>query len=310
MEGIMSTAHSTRRDFIRQLAATGIALPHTLRRFGQEAMRTRAIPATGEVLPVVGFGSSKAVLEIPARGTEALEAVLRAFVARGGRVVDTSPRTEAIDAQFGRLLQLPELKDALFVTAKINTTGAQAGTDQMRQSQRLFGRRPLDLVQVESMRDVETHWPNLRAWKDAGDARYIGVTVSSDDAHGRLEAFMRTESPDFVHVNYSVVETRAEQRILPLAHERGMAVLINRPFMNGAYFRRVEGRALPPWAAEFDCATWAQFSLKYIVAQPAVTCVLAETTDPGHMADNLGAAFGRLPDDATRQRMRDLMRTV
>ena len=305
-----TTAQTTRRDFVRQLAVAGVLMPRSFRLLAQETLRTRSIPSTGESIPVVGFGSSKAVLEIPTRGTEPLEAVLRAFVALGGRVVDTSPRAESVDAEFGRLLQLPELRQRLFVTCKINTTGSQVGIDQMRQSQRLFGRQPLDLVQVESLRDVETHWPNLRAWKDAGEARYIGVTVSSDADHDRLEAFMRAQAPDFVHVNYSVVETRAEQRLLPLARDRTMAVLINRPFMNGSYFRSVQGRQLPAWTADFDCASWAQFSLKYILANPAVTCVLTETTDPGHMEENIRAGLGRLPDDAIRLRMRELALTL
>ncbi len=299
--------HTTRRDFLIRLTALGAVMPAATELFAQETMPTRPIPSTGERLPMVGFGSSKAVMEIPTEGPEPVERVLRMLVARGGRVVDTSPRTEAIDAQFGPLLNLPELRDRLFVATKINTNGRQKGVDQMRQMQRLFGRPTLDLIQVESMRDVETHWPNLRAWKDAGQARYIGVTVSSYGAYERLEEFMRSEPLDFVHMNYSVVETRAEERLLPLARDRGLAVLINRPFLNGAYFQRVEGRTLPDWAADFDCTSWAQFSLKYILANPAVTCVLTETTNPRHMEENMLAAFGRWPDQATRRRMRALL---
>ena len=165
----------------------------------------------------------------------------------------------------------------------------------------------MDLVQIQSLRDLETHWPNLREWKESGQARYIGVTVSSYNNYERLEAFMRREPLDFVHLNYSVAETRAEERLLPLAQDRGMAVLINRPFMNGSYFQRVSGRELPAWAADFDCTTWAQFSLKYILAHPTVTCVLTETTNPAHMEENIQAAFGRLPDEATTRRMRELV---
>ncbi len=301
---------TTRREFLLGMSALGLLLPRAAGALAQGTMPARTIPASGEQLPVVGFGSSKAVLEIPTEGTEPVERVLRRLVARGGRVVDTSPRTEAIDARFGPLLDLPGLRDRLFIAAKINTNGADAGVAQMRQTQRLFRRPTLDLVQVESMRDIGAHWPNLRAWKDSGEARYIGVTVSSDAAHDRLEAFMRAERCDFVHVNYSVVETRAEERILPLARELGMAVLINRPFMNGSYFQRLADRALPAWAADFDCASWAQFSLKYILSHPAVTCVFTETTNPAHMEENMHAAFGRRPDEATRGRMRALMREV
>jgi len=168
----------------------------------------------------------------------------------------------------------------------------------------------MDLIQIESLRGVEHHWPRLREWKESGEARYIGVTVAENFNHERLEAFMRAESPDFVHVNYSLMEPNAEERILPLARDRGFAVLINRPFMNGSYFGRTAGRALPAWAADFDCETWAQFSLKYILANPAVTVVLTETTDTAHMAENVAAGLGRLPDEATRRRMRETAATI
>ena len=171
-----------------------------------------------------------------------------------------------------------------------------------------LGRRTVDLLQVESLRDVDLHWPHVREWKDSGEARHIGVTVSANARQGLLERFMRANSPDFVHVNYSPMENGAEERVLPLARDLGMAVLINRPFMNGSYFGMVAGKELPAWAAEFDCETWAQFSLKYVLANPAVTCVLTETTDPAHMEENIRAAFGRLPDEVTRRRMRDLIR--
>ena len=308
-----TTSETTRRDFLMQLSGLGVLLsrpggvPAQVALPGQQALPTRSIPGTGETLPVVGLGSSKPVLEIPAEGTDPLAAVIRMLVEHGGRVVDTSPRTEDIDAEFGRVLMAPDLRDRLFLATKINTDGEEAGIEQMRQTQRLFGRRTLDVVQVESMRDLDAHWPNVREWKETGEARYIGVTVSSDRLHDRLESFMRTEPLDFVHMNYSVMETRAEERLLPLAQDLGMAVLINRPFMNGSYFGRVSGRSLPEWAAEFDCASWAQFSLKYVLAHPAVTCVLTETTNPEHMEENIQAAFGRLPDQANKRRMRELV---
>ena len=178
----------------------------------------------------------------------------------------------------------------------------------MRQNQGLVGGRTVDLLQVESMRDLDVHWPNVLRWKDSGEARYIGVTVSSNGQHETFESVMRAEPLDFVQINYSVMEPGAEDRLLPLARDLGMAVLINRPFMNGSYFGRVSGRTLPEWASEFDCESWAQFSLKYILAHPAVTCVLTETTNPEHMADNVGAGFGRLPEEATKRRMRELVR--
>lgn len=302
-----------RRAFLGRLAGAGAALaaPAAL---VEDAFRgtlpTRRIPGTEESLPVVGFGSSKAVLEIPREGTQPIARVMRMLLGRGGRVVDTSPRTPEIDTEFGRVLQDAEFRDRIFLATKLNTDDADEGVAHMRQNQRLFGRRTLDLVQIESLRGLDHHWPRLRAWRESGEARYVGVTVQSYDAYERLEGFMRRERPDFVHVNYSVVETRAEERILPLARDRGMAVLINRPFMNGAYFGRVQGRPLPEWAAACDCRAWSHFSLKYVLSNPAVTCVLTETTDPAHMEENIGGGLGRLPDEDTRRRMRELARTL
>jgi diketogulonate reductase-like aldo/keto reductase len=192
----------------------------------------------------------------------------------------------------------PEFRDRLFVTGKIDRMGKDAGIAQFRDVQRSYGRKTIDLMQIFSLTDVDTHWPTLRAWKESGEARYIGVTVSEMRLHDALEQFFTREKPDVVQV---------ENRLLPMAADRGLPVIINRPFMNGAYFRRLEKTPLPPWAAEFDCHTWSQFSLKYILANPAVTCVLAETTNPTHMEENARAAFGAVPDAAARLRMRQLI---
>ena len=304
---------TTRRDFLISLVGAGAVLATRLPALGntlsaQTTLPTRPIPGTGETLPIVGFGSSKPVLEIPTEGTEPVTAVIRVLLEHGGRVVDTSPRTPEIDEEFGQVLAAPEFSGRLFVATKINTDGEASGIEQMRQNQELVvGSRTLDLLQVESMRDLDVHWPNVRRWKDSGEARYIGVTTSSIGQHEAFEAFMRAEPLDFVQINYSVMEPNAEERLLPLAQDLGLAVLINRPFMNGSYFGHVSGRELPEWASEFDCESWAQFSLKYILAHPAVTCALTETTNPEHMEDNIGAACGRLPDEATKRRMRELV---
>ena len=303
---------TTRRDFLMGLAGAGAVLAAPRAVFGntlppQETLPTRPIPGTEETLPIVGFGSSKPVLEIPTEGTEPLFGVIRILLEHGGQVVDTSPRTPEVDAEFGEVLTAPEFSGRLFVATKINTDGEASGIEQMRQNQRLVGSRTLDLLEVESMRDLDVHWPNVRRWKDSGEARYIGVTTSNIGQHDAFEAFMRSEPLDFVQVNYSVMEPNAEDRLLPLAQDLGLGVLINRPFMNGSYFGRVSGRELPEWASEFDCESWAQFSLKYILAHPAVTCALTETTNPDHMAENIGTAFGRLPDEATKRRMRQLV---
>jgi diketogulonate reductase-like aldo/keto reductase len=300
----------TRRDFMKTIAGIGALSVAPRRLLARQTLPTRAIPSTGEQIPVVGFGSTKSVLESPTEGTAPIASVIRMLREYGGRVVDTSPRSEAIDRDFGRVLQEAEAIQPLFISAKIYTDGAENGIAQFRQTQRLYGRRTLDLLQVESVRDLEAHWPNVRSWKESGEARYVGVTVFLDRDHETLEAVMRREPLDFVHMNYSVVETAAENRLLPLARDRGMAVLINRPFMNGDFFQRVAERPLPEWAADFDCVSWAQFSLKYVLSHPAVTCVLTETTNPAHMEENVQAGFGRLPDEPTRARMAALLREL
>jgi diketogulonate reductase-like aldo/keto reductase len=276
----------------------------------QQQMPVRRIPSTGESLPVIGLGSSKVVQEIATKGQEPLAGVLRTLVAHGGKVVDTWPRNADNDAGFGRVIGAPELRDKLFVTTKIDQVGKDVGIAQFRQTQRLYGREKLDLVQIFSLTDVDTHWPSLREWKEAGHTRYIGVTVAEANLYERLEQFLAREKPDFIQVNYSITERGVEERILPLAADRGLAVLINRPFMNGTYFNRLEGRSLPPWAAEFECATWAQFSLQYILANPTITCVLTETSNPHHMEENARTAFAPVPDATARQRMRAFIDAV
>ena len=299
-----------RREFLVRLSSLGALCSLSFDIPARENLPRRPVPGTDEMLPVIGLGSTKPVRQISTKGTEPLEKVILALLDYGGTVIDTAPRPEAVDAEFGRVLNRPDIGDALFIAAKVNATGKDAGIAQFRQTQRLFSRRTLDLVQIESLTDLKTHWPSLRAWQDSGEARYIGVTVSHEDKYQALESFMRRESPDFVQFNYSVMETSAEARLLPIAQERGIAVLINGPFMNGDFFERISGHKLPDWAGEFDCASWAHFSLKYILAHSAVTCVLTETTNPRHMEENIQAAFGRLPDDAMKQRMREFAQSL
>jgi diketogulonate reductase-like aldo/keto reductase len=303
-----SSMTSDRREFLALAAASLLGWPAGA--IAQATMPTRRIPSSGEALPIVGFGSSKVVEEIAKNGEDPLRQVLKALAASGGKVVDTWPRNPANDSRFGQVINEPGLRDRLFVTTKIDRTGKDAGVAQFREAQRAYGRTTIDLAQIFSLTDLETHWPSLRAWKEAGEARYIGVTVSEPRLHDALEAFLRRERPDFTQVNYSITEREAEDRLLPLAADRGVAVLINRPFMNGTYFRRLEGKPLPSWAAEIGCTTWAQFSLKYILAHPAVTCVLTETSNPHHMEENAAAALGGLPDEAARRRMREFIATA
>jgi diketogulonate reductase-like aldo/keto reductase len=262
------------------------------------------------MLPVIGLGSSKVVEQIAQNGTDPLLNVLRALVAHGGKLVDTWPRNAENDAGFGRVAAMPEFSGKLFVTTKVDQVGKEVGVRQFRDALRNYQRSVIDLVQIFSLTDLDTHWPSLKEWKAEGAARYIGVTVSQDARHADLEEFLRRERPDFVQMNYSITERAVEERLLPFAADRGAAVVINRPFMNGAYFDRLEGKALPDWAREFGCETWAQFSLKYILANPSLTSVLTETSDPKHMEENLLTATGPLPNKRERRRMRELIATV
>ena len=301
---------TTRRDILAMLSAMGVAGLGPVRSLAQERMPLRTIPSTGEMLPVVGLGSSKVVSQVSINGPEALAAVLRALVANGGSVVDTWPRNPENDAGFGQVTSEPDLRDNLFITTKIDQTGKAAGIEQFRRTQQLYNRETVDLAQIFSLTDLDVQWPNLKDWKAEGHARYIGVTVSQYRLYEQLEDFLQRETPDFVQMNYSITERRAEERLLPLAADQGLAVLINRPFMNGSYFDRLEGRPLPEWAAEFDCTSWAQFSLKYILAHPTITTVFTETSNPAHMEENAQASYGRMPDSTARARMRTLIDEV
>jgi diketogulonate reductase-like aldo/keto reductase len=299
----------SRRDFLIHVAAWAAAPLLPARAAPRSAYPTRPIPKTGEPLPVVGLGTTKAVSQLAERGTSEFKILLRTLLDGGGTVVDTWSRSAALDELTGEALQAEGMVRDLFLATKVDAVGSEAGRAMLERTRRLYGKRS-DLIQVISLRDLKTQWSVLKDWKDTDRARYVGATVSSDANHEAMMDFMRGERPDFIQVNYSVVETQAERGVLPLAADLGIAVLINRPFMNGSYFSRVRGVALPEWAAEFDCHSWAQFSLKYILAHPAVTCVLTETTKPKHLLENLATAYGRLPDAKTKRRMREVMQFI
>jgi diketogulonate reductase-like aldo/keto reductase len=292
----------TRRELLA-LASAAALMPRTAAAQGR-AMPARAIPLTGETLPIVGLGSTRPVTEIAERGPGPVEAVIRTLVEHGGRVVDTWPRSDANDGAFGEIIAAADLRERLFVTINLEQEGAQAGREHLERTLKLYRRERADLVNVGSLIALDAQWPNLRAFKDDGRARYIGVTAAQAALYDQLEAFLARERPDFVEINYSVTERQAEQRLLPLCAERGIAVLISRPFMNGAYFERLASVPLPEWTEEFECTSWAQFSLQYILAHPAVTCVLTETTSAEHMRENALAAFAPAPGRRARRRMR------
>jgi diketogulonate reductase-like aldo/keto reductase len=268
------------------------------------AVLSRSIPVSGEMLPAVGLGTWR-VFDVGGSQPERapLRDVLKSLVALGGRVVDSSPMYGAAESVVGDLAADLAITDKLFLATKVWTSGRDAGVAQMEQSLRRLRAPRLDLIQIHNLLDWRTHLRTLREWRAAGRIRYLGVTHYTASAYDELERVLRAEPLDFVQVNYSLGEREAERRILPLARDRGVALLANRPFAEGALFQRVRAQAVPSWAAEFDCDSWAQFFLKWILAHPAVTCAIPGTSRPQHLVDNLKAAVGKLPDAAMRDRM-------
>lgn len=304
----MDSRQLTRRAIVQggTAAAAALALPPALR--AQTGMLTRPIPGTSENLSIVGYGDSALFKESAGSATDAqAKELIGVLIENGGSVIDLGP---ASHARVGQMLQALKLRDRIFLALRILAEGREAGIAQLEAARSAFGERPLDLVQVTNMQDLATQWKTLREWKDDGRIRYLGVSVSSYSFFEPLETFMRTERPDFVQLNYSLLEPRAEERLLPLAAEQGIAVITNRPFINGQYFSRVQGHPVPRWAADFDCTSWAQYGLKFILGHPAVTCAITETSRVSHARDNLRAGFGRLPDERTRQRMRTLIQNL
>jgi len=265
---------------------------------------TRPIPRTGEPIPAVGLGTWQA-FDVPRDGPErtAAKETLRALVAGGGTVVDSSPMYGAAEEAVGTLAAELGLGGKLFVATKVWTSGRDAGVRQMEASFRKLGVERVDLMQVHNLVDTDTHLATLAGWRTEGRVRYLGVTHYTASGHAALEAAIRKHRPDFVQLNYSVAEREAERRLLPLAQGEGVAVLVNRPVGQGRLFARVKGKPLPAWAAELDCASWAQVFLKFILGHPAVTCVIPGTRNARHLADNLGAARGRTPDARERARI-------
>jgi diketogulonate reductase-like aldo/keto reductase len=268
------------------------------------AMITRPIPSSGETLPVLGIGTWRSfdVGADPARRA-ALADVLRGLVGHGGSVVDTSPMYGRAEDAVGDLVDSLSLRPRLFLATKVWTTGKAAGLRQMEASERKLRARPLDLIQVHNLLDVDHHLDTLAGWKAEGRVRYVGVTHYTASAHAEVARVVAARPVDFVQINYSAAEREAEARVLPIARDRAVAVIANRPFASGELLGRLRRRPLPAWAAEIDCASWAQVLLKFVVSHPAVTCVIPATADPTHMEDDMRAAVGRLPDEPLRSRI-------
>lgn len=294
-----------RRLFLQWLAGLGAvsAIGPGIAAPTQVAIK-KIIPATGEKIPVIGMGSW---LSFDVGDDEAARAtrvqVLQAFFDQGGALIDSSPMYGTAQEVIGHSLRRIRNKSALFAATKVWIYGQWLGIKQMQAARERWGVARFDLMQIHNMLDWKTHLETLKAWKADGRIRYIGITTSHGRRHQEMEWALATEPFDFVQFTYNLSDRDAEQRLLPLAAERGIAVIINRPFDGGAQFGKVRGQPLPVWAAEFDCTNWAQFFLKFIVSHPAVTCAIPATAQAAHMIENMGAGFGRLPDAGTRLRM-------
>ncbi len=291
----------TRRRFIG--ASTAIA---AMPAFGSEAtMLRKPVPATGEQLPVIGLGTYN-VFDVDSTPVEiaARRAIVDKLVDATGSVIDTSPMYNRSERVVGDVIRSGTARGNLFLATKVWTDGATRGREQMQRSAELMNTRVIDLMQIHNLRDTRVHMPSIRQLQEEGRIRYSGLTHYTASAHGALEAEMREFKPDFIQINYSLAERDAENRVLPLASELGMAVLVNRPFQAGRLFQAVSGKAVPEWAQDF-AASWGQFFLKFIVSHPAVTCAIPATGKIHHMVDNLGAGLGPMPDAAMRERMAD-----
>jgi aryl-alcohol dehydrogenase-like predicted oxidoreductase len=294
----------TRRAFV-QLTAAAALVPRALAATEKPTMQTRKIPATGEALPMIGLGTWQTFDVGDDRAARApLAEVLRRFLAAGGRAIDSSPMYGRAEAVTGDLVDSIGAAGQPFLATKVWVTGKQAGREEIERSFARLRTKKLDLLQVHNLLDVATHLPYLRELKQAGRVRYVGITHYAHGAFDEMERLLRREKLDFVQLPYNLADRTAEARLLPAAAETGTAVLVMRPFEEGALFKKVKGKPLPAWAADLDATSWAQIFLKFILAHPAVTCPIPATSDPAHLADNVRAGQGRLPDAALRERMR------
>jgi aryl-alcohol dehydrogenase-like predicted oxidoreductase len=313
----------SRRDYLKLSLAAGVALavnPRLLWAHEDQAVSliTRAVPSSGERLPVVGLGSSATFASV-ARGedSDALREVLRAMNKHGGTVFDTAPSYGASEEVAGRLARELGLTDKIFWATKVNVAGRGGGkadpTAARAQSEASFakiGKPVIDLIQVHNLGDVPTQLGLLKELREAGRIRYLGVTTTNPAQYPELEALLQRERLDFIGIDYAIDNRTVEERILPLARERGTGVLVYMPFGRTRLWQRVRGQQLPDWAAEFDASSWAQFFLKFVIAHPAVTVATPATSQARHMVDNMGAALGQLPDEAMRRRMIDHVATL
>jgi len=277
------------------------------------ALIQKKIPSSGEALPIIGIGTARRYEDVKSDAEKSpLRETIRQFQTLGGKVIDSSPSYGTAEAVVGELVDGLKVRDSLFLATKVSlrNVGREAGIQQIEESFKKLRTDRIDLLAVHNLRDTDVQLKTLRELKAAGRIRYVGITTSFDRQYGEFEQVMKKETLDFIQVDYALDNRDAGERIIPLAPDRGMGVMINLPFGRGRLFNAVKGKQLPQWASEFDCATWAQFFLKYIVSHPAITCAVPGMARPEYVVDNLGAARGRLPDAAMRKRMEQFIDNV
>lgn len=268
-------------------------------------MLQRIIPSSGEKLPAIGLGTWQAFDTEISNKSSPQQEVLQIMQKWGGTLIDSSPMYGKAETAIGKLMEEKSFCDAFFYATKVWTTGREEGIKQMESSFQKMGCQQMDLMQIHNLVDWQTHLKTLRDWKAAGKIRYIGITHYTDSMHGELEAIIRKEEIDFVQFNYSITARAAEKTLLPLAAEKGVATLINRPLGEGKLMQAVKGKAIPAWAMDYGIQNWSAYFLKFILSHPAVTCVIPATSNPAHATDNYRAGEGPLPDNATREKMAD-----
>jgi len=294
------------------LAGLGLATVPSLFAFSQkDKMEQRAIPSSGEKLPMVGLGTWQTFdIGNSASELEIRKQVLDKMYELGGTAIDSSPMYGSSETVVGQAASKLDSQDKFFYATKVWTSGKQAGIDQMNSSLGKMQRKTMDLMQIHNLVDWETHVKTLRAWKEEGKIRYWGLTHYVDSAHPTLEAIIKSDNPDFVQFNYSIRSRNAEKSLFETCKKNDIATIINQPYDSGNLFRKVKGKALPPWAKDYDIDSWGQYFLKFILSNEGVTCVIPGTSNLKHVIDNMGAGYGALPDHAGREKMAFFLKSI